>query len=104
MAGDPARNTKSSTSGGLARAARRANTARGRAPRELPLHAELDKPWAYPAMIALTIGIFIVLCFLAKRARWLKERMPRALQGCLTEHEFIPSWEIEAVGEDCVVA
>ncbi len=32
---------------------------------------ELDKPWGYPAMIALTIGICGGLYALLKRAKWL---------------------------------
>jgi magnesium transporter len=32
---------------------------------------ELDKPWAYPAMIAATAGVCGVLFWLLKRARWL---------------------------------
>jgi magnesium transporter len=32
---------------------------------------ELDKPWAYPAMITATLGICGVLYWLLKRAKWL---------------------------------
>jgi len=32
---------------------------------------ELDKPWAYPAMIATTLGVCGVLYWLLKRAKWL---------------------------------
>ncbi|HET6631909.1 MAG TPA: magnesium/cobalt transporter CorA [Rhodanobacteraceae bacterium] len=32
---------------------------------------ELDKPWAYPAMIAVTIGLCSGLYLLLRRARWL---------------------------------
>ncbi len=32
---------------------------------------ELDKPWAYPAMITLTVGICTVLYVVLKRAGWL---------------------------------
>jgi magnesium transporter len=32
---------------------------------------ELDQPWAYPAMITLTVGICTVLYVVLKRAGWL---------------------------------
>jgi magnesium transporter len=32
---------------------------------------ELDKPWAYPAMIGTTLGVCGVLFWLLKRAKWL---------------------------------
>ena len=32
---------------------------------------ELDKPWAYPTIIVLTVGICVTLFWMLKRKRWL---------------------------------